>query len=243
MTNEQLQTTGYIVVAGEKKIESITYREYINEYGKDETTTPRGIGDRLHTREVEVLSNEYEVDNEDAEPEYTTQWQMWSWGAGGNHPSHCGPDFDTEEEAELYYYERSKWYVQEKNWNAPIFWNSKEEAIEDLANITGKSIEVMERYINWSEKATAKAKIAEKERQVAWELQKNKLKEAVQAEAALITVDTEFQKDIDIAMTLNGMAKNDFCAKAMTDFLKRNNIEKINSDFWQVFRILKARVN
>ena len=64
------------------EIEKTNLYDHIME-SADETTTPRGVGKRLHVRE-----------NEDE-----ATYELWSWGALGNNPYFID-SFDTEEEAE-----------------------------------------------------------------------------------------------------------------------------------------------
>jgi len=235
MTNTQLDTTGFIYVSSERSIESITYRDYLDAYGKDETTTPHGIADRLHIRE--------EVIDIDENGDEVKEWQMWSWGVGGNHPYYCGPTFDNEEGAILYSYERSEWYVREKNYDAPCFFDTEKEAIEDFANSVDKSFEVAERYIRLS-RYTAKRKSDEK---ILFYENENRRKEALKLEIAKevdeIVIDEQFKIDVKNASLLSGNEKSNACAAAMKGLLFRLNKEKINSDFWKVFRILKSKID
>lgn len=94
MTTQQLEATGFTING--KTINSTTYRDYLSDYGSDETTSPRGVAPRLHIREVEE------------------EYQIWSWGVGGNHPRYDGQTFDSKEEAELYLFECAEWYINEK---------------------------------------------------------------------------------------------------------------------------------
>jgi hypothetical protein len=262
MTNETLNETIFYVQDGE--IIKSTYREYLNEFGQDLTTSPRGIADRLHTREVkeqlmkhittgvEIWESEYnELDEEDQanysyNGETVKEWQMWSWGVGGNNPYHCGPDFDNEEDAELYYYDRSEWYVREKNWDAPQYFSTIEEAEEDIiqmmADEEGINLEVAasiyrKQQIVKQRRAEINAEITRKHN-----IEKAERNARVQPEADGITIDEQFKKDVANIATLTGKEKNDYCAKIMKELLSRNGKGFIESDFWQVFRILKARV-
>jgi hypothetical protein len=135
MTNQQLEATGFICNFEERNIESLTYRSYLNEYGQDLTTSPHGVANRMHTREIK--------DDEDN----TIEWQIWSWGVNGNHPNYSDISFDNEDEANMYYYEHCEWWISEKNWDAPIFHSTKNDAIEDMANSFEKPKDVIERYL------------------------------------------------------------------------------------------------
>lgn len=227
MTTQQLEATGFICNFEEKSIEATTYRDYLLGYGQDLTTSPHGIADRMHTREVK--------DDEGN----TIEWQIWSWGTGNN-PYYIGTSFDNEEDATLYYYERCEWYINEKNWDAPIFHDTKEEAIEDMANSLDKPTEVVVRYLAIS--AITARKNAEHREKINKENAERKEKLAIEvpAEAATIKIDQIFVDGVKLLKNMEGQEKSNSSASMMKSLLQRNNIEKIKSDFWQVFRILKA---
>jgi hypothetical protein len=65
------------------KIEKTNLYSHVME-SCDETTTPRGVAPRLHSRYNEE----------------TNQWELWSWGISGNNPVNYNVSFDTEEEIE-----------------------------------------------------------------------------------------------------------------------------------------------
>jgi len=226
MTQKELNTAGFIV--NERSIESITYREYLNEYGQDLCTSPRGVCDRMHIREVE---------GEDG-----IEYQVWTWGVNGNNPRYEGTSFDNEEDAELYYYERSEWYVSEKNWNAPRFHSSYDDAIEDMAAGLERSEDVIRRYIALSVITARKA--AEHRAIITKENDERKAKLAIEVpkEAHSLVIDEEFKAAVRWADAATGNEKSQRMASAMKGLLARNGKEKIESDFWQVARILKAKV-
>lgn len=247
MTQTQLNTVGFIV--SDLQIQSLSYRDYLTEYGKDETTTPRGVADRMHIREVEVSdcdcqdTNEdgYILHEDDCKGEHI-EYQIWSWGVGGNHPYYTGTSFDNEEDAELYYYDLCEWYISEKNWDAPRFHDTEEEAMQDMADGCDKPIDVIRRYL--SLKAITQRKEAEHRAQVTAEHDKRKAWLAIEVpkEAASIIIDEEFKSAIKWAESATGNEKSNRIASAMKGLLSRNGKEKIDTDFWQVVRILKAKV-
>jgi len=63
----------------------------------------------------------------------------------------------------------------------------------------------------------------------------------VKMEARTITIDEQFREALLWASEATGNEKSERCASAMKGLLSRNNIELVKSDFWKVFRILKAR--
>jgi hypothetical protein len=52
MTTETLNQTGFIFVSYSNSIEELTYRDYLRQYGADETTSPNGVAPRIHVREI-----------------------------------------------------------------------------------------------------------------------------------------------------------------------------------------------
>ncbi len=87
--------------------------------------------------------------------------------------------------------------------------------------------------------AEAKRKADEEEEFLA-KLAENK-KALIEAEAASIKIDEEFKKAVAWAYEVTGEEKSKRSASALKGLLSRNNIEKINTDFWTVFRILKNK--
>lgn len=239
MTREQLEAIGFIVVDG--SVEEISYKDYLDEYGRDETTTPNGIGDRLHIRE-EVVDHTEEGDD-------IKEWQIWTWGVRGNHPSHCGPDFNNEEDAELYYYERSEWYVQEKNWDAPAFYGTESEAENDIIEVMAEkdSIDktVAASIFSKRKRVNAKRSVLIKQHLEKFDKEYIERKEylaiAVPAEADSITIDKIFIDDVKELKHKSGVDKSNYAASIMKGLLSRNNMGRIQSDFWQVFRLLKSK--
>lgn len=61
-------------------------------------------------------------------------------------------------------------------------------------------------------------------------------------EAESIIIDDEFKNAIKWAEATSGKEKSDRMASAIKGLLARNGKEKIESDFWKVARILKAKV-
>jgi len=184
-------------------IAEIPYREYLDDFGSDETTSPRGVEPRLHIREVEgaiyqneetkdfINEDEYNDLEEDEQGDYnyygetTVSYELWSWGVNGNHP-HKIESYDTEEEAETALYEHFEWYISEKNWNAPTFFLTREELIENLAEAKEKSYEVIERYFRIKNAAKEKKELKKIAAQKAAEERKQRVKEIATVYAKLI---------------------------------------------------------
>ena len=70
---------------------------------------------------------------------------------------------------------------------------------------------------------------------------KEAFKSAILAEANSVSTDQDFAADLKWAGEVSGAEKSDRMASAMKALLSRNSIEKVDTDFWQVFRILKAK--
>ena len=71
----------FIYVLDGEKIQRTNLADFLREHCSDQTTTPRGVAQRLHIRENE---GKYEV---------------WTWGVNGNNERYLDT-FDTKEEAE-----------------------------------------------------------------------------------------------------------------------------------------------
>lgn len=114
-----------VVVNGE--VEELTLQDFLNEFITDETTTPHGVAERYHIRYNYSFVTGVDEDENDivSEDTYLTEqdivdmegnvvaptFQIWSWGAGGNHPSKVN-SYDTEEDALVDLLER-----KESHWN------------------------------------------------------------------------------------------------------------------------------
>lgn len=68
-----------------------------------------------------------------------------------------------------------------------------------------------------------------------------KKRAAIVAEADTIAIDFEFKFQLRWASQVGGKEKSDRCVKIIKALLERNGIEVLKTDFWQVFRILKAK--
>lgn len=227
MTQQELQASGFVYLSNERRIQPIVYLEYLHEYGRDLTTSPNGVAGRIHVRKVFINEN----------PEY----QIWSWGTGGNHPFYTGRSFDNKEDALLYYYEGCECYAQSRFSGAPIWYETYAEAVTEMANSLDRSEKVVRRYIAIG-KITAR-KDAEHRAQVSKEYAERKARLVISApkEADSILIDREFCSAIASAKKMCGQEKSVAIISAVKGLLERNNKDQINSDFWQVARILKAK--
>lgn len=228
MTTQQLEATGYIIITEILSIESITYRDYLHSYGSDETTSPIGIAPRLHIREVNVNGSE------------APQYQLWTWGINGNNPRLISTH-ETTEDAESDLYDSLYYYISEKNWDAPIFHEKMEDAIAHSANMAEREYEVIERYLKLSAITARKNREHREKVTKEQEAKKAALAIAVPLEAESLTIDQAFIDGVKELKTMIGQAKSTASAAIMKALLKRNNHTEIISDFWQVFRILKAK--
>ena len=142
-TNQTKWNEEIYIINHNNEVESMTWREYVCEFGADETTSPRGVAPRIHVREVAVmvyqnietkdLIDEEDYDNLDEEEQDNfsfygerQNYEIWSWGVNGNNPRYLGPTFENEEEADNDILEHFEYYVQNKNDNAPSYFNTEE---------------------------------------------------------------------------------------------------------------------
>lgn len=133
MTQENLTAIIYVANREEKTIEPSTFRDYLDEYGRDLCTSPRGVTNRLFSKEVE---------NEAGEIEY----QIWSWGTLGNNLHYTGNAFLSEEDAELFLYDCAE-QEADSNVNALPYYATEDEAIQSLADGLGRDKDVVARYL------------------------------------------------------------------------------------------------
>jgi len=119
--NYNLSKQGYIL-DHKGDIESITYKEYLSEFGSDQTTTPRGVAPRLYVDGNTIMS----------------------WGVrGNNHRFYAS--FKNKREATDALYEVWEQNVS-NDWDAPRFFTTKKELFEDVAERECKDVKVVKRY-------------------------------------------------------------------------------------------------
>lgn len=156
--------------------------------------------------------------------------------------------FDTEEEAEDDIFDNIYNYDFEKSTGTEYF--SSEKEAEDV---------IIERMMQWhdiSKKVAVhiyrKMKIVFIARQIKNAIHRAQITKEynerkawlaieVPKEADSIVIDDEFKTAIKWAEETKGKEKSDRMASAMKGLLSRNGKEKIETDFWQVIRILKAK--
>lgn len=199
-----------------------------------------------------VLSAEYVEDIEiDEETEEVTDNSYWGLRYSQiNRRSIMLTDrFDSEEEAEDEIFDRICKYDFEKSNESTMFFLTPENAEEDIietiadrndidkivaASIYGKQKKVFKARQIKDAIHRSKATKEYKEHK-AW------LGVEVPKEAANIVIDDEFKNAIKWAEEAKGNEKSTRMASAMKELLARNNKEKIETDFWQVIRILKSK--
>lgn len=98
------------------EIEEINYGELV-EIFRDETTTPKGVGARIHIRENK---------------EHGT-YDLWTWGVQGNNPAYI-KSYDTEEEAIFTLYETYEWDMNEQDQHSVNFADTEEELKEQISD-------------------------------------------------------------------------------------------------------------
>lgn len=223
LTQYDLSRNVYIVRG--RTIDQLTYAEYLDTYWSDKTTTPNGVGPRLFVRE--------RSDGEGCE--------LRTWGPGGNGPSKLIDVYDNEEDATIAIYEREQNDFLNISSDAPISWDTKEEAIACLAEIEDKSPEVIQRYLRLQEHARIRG-VWEAERvRAARESERIAADEAIRAEAAQIEPDAQLFADLHQTNQLRGQEKASARSAAQVAFLNRIGYGPIKTDFWKVFKIVNKK--
>jgi uncharacterized protein YnzC (UPF0291/DUF896 family) len=218
---------GYIYDGYSKKIEEIKYFDYLLEYGGQDET-PSGV----------IFEEGTQYDEEEKEPDH---WYHVVYSRHDNRKiSSKSIPYNTEEEAQEAFYKGLEWYIDEKNWDAPQFHSTKEEAIQDFADGKEVSFEVAKRYFTWKEGYQER----EKERQAILHKEYIAEKEALKAkmvkEILGLEVDSQLKEDITNARLLKGQEKSKAIGIAFGAYLKRT--EKTVSDFWGAWRLISNAV-
>lgn len=251
----ELYQNGFIIV--ENAIETITYRDYLRQFGGDKTTTPGGIAPRLHIRlnmipvfkrfvtEELIPATLYYDLSESQKAEFEPDgecpvYELWSWGIGGNHPRKL-EDWPTEDEVVKSMYESFEFNVERKV-DAPFFYLKEEEALQQLADFTQRDVAVIKRYLrikaaikkNHEESVTRYRTIREQ--------QKKKKQIEIDIEASTLQPDGLFLSEVaEIEEKLQGEEKSKALSRVFVSYLKRVGHPVISSDFWKVFRIVSKK--
>lgn len=199
-----------------------------------------------------VLSAEYVEDIEiDEETEEVTDNSYWGLRYSQiNRRSIMLTDrFDSEEEAEDEIFDRICKYDFEKSNESTMFFltpeNAEEDIIETIADRNDIDKVVAASIYDKQKKVFAARQIKDAihRANVTKEYAERKAWLAIEVpkEAASIVIDDEFKTAIKWAEEVKGNEKSTRMASAMKGLLARNNKEKIETDFWQVIRILKSK--
>lgn len=157
--------------------------------------------------------------------------------------------FESEEDAQDYCFNIVYNYdFQNSNENTAYFY-SLEECEEDIIQTIADN-----EYIDKEVAASiyCKSKIVKEARAIAakihrakvtaeYEAKKARLAIEVPAEAASLAIDEQFKAAVKWANEATGNKKSNRSASALKGLLERNGKPQIDSDFWQVYRILKAQ--
>lgn len=110
---ERLNETIYIV--NDNEIEEDILKTIIEDYFRDETTSPKGVEPRVHIRENKEEGT----------------YEVWTWGTLGRFPKLL-ESFETEDESEEYQLECWLYNFDNDDGSglddAPVFFFDKEEA-------------------------------------------------------------------------------------------------------------------
>lgn len=216
-----LETKGFIYFNGE--IESLTYADYLSQFCSDETTTPKGVAPRLHIRETDE------------------NFELWTWGIGGNNP-HRLETFTTEEEATKVIYESWECSFQQM-CDIPLFYDDENSLYEELAISFDKPTEVVRRFFAFKTIKDRRDQEAKKQRAH----EKIILQKEIEAEADKIIPDFDFVQTIsyinDNPELYAGEEKSNALRIAFLSLLHRQNYGFIKTNFWKVFRIINKRIS
>lgn len=124
MAKFKISQKGYILRSSGRldEIESVTYGDYLAEFGSDETTTGRGIAPRLHVDGNSIMS----------------------WGVRGNN-HHFYASFKNKREATAKLYEIWEGNLEEE-CDVPYFAKTLNEMYVYLAESFQKEVQVIRRY-------------------------------------------------------------------------------------------------
>lgn len=118
------------------KIESNTYENFLCEFWNDETTTPRGVGNREFTQAVTVNDLNEVIERANYSEDLTmtedniVKFAIYTWGSGGRGPATLLEIFDTEEDAAVSILEGFEYDLQNKSSNRPNPYFSESEINE-----------------------------------------------------------------------------------------------------------------
>lgn len=101
LTVKEAQEQKVFVFDHDLNIHETTLYEHVMD-SAELTTSPRGVGMKLHIRE-----NSESFDNDGDVIENEKPYEVWSWGINGNNPRFGGECFYTEEEAEDHIFQQT----------------------------------------------------------------------------------------------------------------------------------------
>lgn len=118
------------------KIESDTYENFLCNFWNDETTTPRGVGNREFTQAVTVNEINEVIERANYSEDLTmtegneVKFAIYTWGSGGRGPASLVEIFDTEEEATVSILEGFEYDMLNKSCDRPMPYYSLGEILE-----------------------------------------------------------------------------------------------------------------
>ena len=140
------------IINSNNEVESMTYESYLNEYHSDETTSPRGVENRIQLASVlidadgEIIT--YSLNDRDGliadenEGE-ELKWALYNWGVGGNKGSlERNYLYDSEEDAYTAILVGKEYDYHNRNTNSPYAYDSEEEAEESRVEMSADAMGV-----------------------------------------------------------------------------------------------------
>jgi len=158
-------------------------------------------------------------------------------------------DFNNEEEAEDYCFEKLERTDFKYSNESTVYFNTEGAAeneiiksmVDELNIDKDVAANIFRKQNIVNEKRTEQNLIHRLKINKENEVRKSYLIPAVLAEAHSLKIDTEFIEGVKKLKFLTKTEKSKLSQSLLKGLLQRNNKQKIDSDFWQVLRILKVK--
>lgn len=125
VTPELLTRIVYVIDARSKSIRTMTFMDYLYDYGIEEVTTPIGLQSRYFVQPIS------DPDDRDT----ILYYSIYAWGPHGGEAKPIGMEFDEEFDADMYLMSRYWRTAVEVNDDAPVLFfdlPSAESALSEL---------------------------------------------------------------------------------------------------------------
>lgn len=247
---EAKETTIYFVTPTENSynIEKDTYYNAV--MNTDElVNTPTGIRNKYFVEEQRIAlytngentitESEYDSDMDDyyyMGEDVKYRLAYWSFNK-----THTIGLYDNEEDAEEELFGIKESYFDTADDSMHFFsYNEIMAFVSEEWNIPMAAVESYFKHKQQVENRRAEIK---KQNELIYKQQKEKLKQDIYNEANNIIVDDVFRAELQNVYDtlLQGENKSKKLSIAFNELLQRNNIEKIKTDYWQVFKVISKK--